>query len=101
MAKNKMYEVINMDNIKRDLLTYKKKELATEIIKQRGYIHELATENKKLKQRVKELELQVESLKSAINLPEDELKTLAESKKKEAKLTDTLDYMTKLFGLLY
>lgn len=101
MAKNKMYEVINMDNVKRDLLTYKKKELATEIIKQRGYICELKTENKKLKQRVKELELQVESLKSAINLPDDELKILAESKKNEARLTDTLNFMAKLSGLLY
>ena len=101
MAKNKMTEVINMNNAKRDLLTYPKKELATEIIKQRGYICELAAENKKLKQRVTDLELQVESLKSAINLSDDELKTLAESKKKEAKLTDTLDYMTKLVGLLY
>lgn len=98
---NKMSEVINMDNVKRDLLTYKKKELATEIIKQRGYICELKTENKKLKQRVKELELQVESLKSAINLPDDELKILAESKKNEARLTDTLNFMAKLSGLLY
>ena len=101
MAKNKMYEVINMDNVKRDLLTCKKKELETEIIKQRGYVRELATENKKLKQRVKELELQVESLESAINLPEDELKILAESKKNEAKLTDTLNFIAKLSGLLY
>lgn len=98
---NKMREVINMDNAKRDLLTYKKKELVTEIIKQRGYVYELTTENKKLKQRVNDFELQVESLKNAINLSDDELKILAESKKNEAKLTDTLDYITKLFGLLY
>ena len=96
-----MKEVINMNNVERDLLTYKKKELVTEIIKQRGYIYELATKNKKLKQQVKELELQVESLKSAINLSDDELKTLAESKKKEAELTDTFNFMAKLSGLLY
>ena len=96
-----MSEVINMDNVKRDLLTYKKKELATEIIKQRGYICELVTENKKLKQRVNDLELQVESLKSAINLSDDELKTLAESKKKEADLSNTLNFIAKLSGLLY
>lgn len=98
---NKMSKLINMDNAKRDLLTYKKKELATEIIKQRGYVCELTTENKKLKQRVNDLELQVESLKSAMHLSNDELKALAESKKNEAKLTDTLNFMVKLSGLLY
>ena len=101
MSKNKMSEVINTDNVKRDLLTYKKKELVTEIIKQRGYIYDLTTENKKLKQRVNDLELQVESLKNTINLSDDELKALAESKKNEAKLTGTLDFMVKLSGLLY
>ena len=90
-----------MDNVKRDLLTYKKKDLVNEIIKQHSYNRDLEDENKKLKQRIKELELQVESLKSAINLPDDELKTLAESKKREAELTNTLSYITKLFGLLY
>lgn len=96
-----MKEVINMNNVERDLLTYKKKYLAAEIVKQRSYNRDLTDENNKLKQQVKDLELQVESLKSAINLPDDELKTLAESKKREAKLTDTLDYITKLSGLLY
>ena len=96
-----MKEVINMNNVKRDLLTYKKKDLAAEIIKQHSYNRNLTDENNKLKQQVKDLELQVESLKSAINLPDDELKTLAESKKREAKITDTLDYITKLSGLLY
>ena len=96
-----MKEVINMNNVKRDLLTYKKKDLAAEIIKQHSYNRNLTDENNKLKQQVKDLELQVESLKSAINLPDDELKTLAESKKREAKLTDTLDYITELSGLLY
>lgn len=90
-----------MSDIKRDLLTYRKKELVDEIIKQRSYNHDLESENKKLNQKIKELELQVESLKSAINLSDDELKTLAESKKKEAELTDTLSYMAKLPGLLY
>ena len=74
-----------MSDIKRDLLTYRKKELVDEIIKQRSYNHDLEVENKKLKQQVEDLELQVESLKSAINLSDDELKTLAESKKKEDK----------------
>lgn len=90
-----------MSDIKRDLLTYKKKDLVDEIIHQRSYSHNLADENKKLKQKVKDLELQIESLKSAINLSDDELKTLAESKKKEAKLSDTLSYIAKLPGLLY
>ena len=90
-----------MSDIKRDLLTYKKKDLIAEIIKQRSYNHSLADENKKLEQQVKDLELQIESLKSAINLSEDELKTLAESKKKEAELTDTFNFMAKLSGLLY
>lgn len=90
-----------MSDIKRNLLTYKKKELVDEIIKQRSYNYNLAAENKKLKQKVKDLELQIESLKSAINLSDDELKTLAESKKKEAELTDTFNFMAKLSGLLY
>ena len=90
-----------MSDIKRDLLTYRKKELVDEIIKQRSYNHDLEVENKKLKQQVEDLELQVESLKSAINLSDDELKTLAESKKKEDKLSDTLSYIAKLPGLLY
>ena len=90
-----------MSDIKRDLLTYKKKELVDEIIKQRSYNHDLAAENKKLKQQIEDLELQIESLKSAINLSDDELKTLAESKKKEAELTDTFNFMAKLSGLLY
>ena len=90
-----------MSDIKRDLLTYKKKDLVDEIIHQRSYSHNLADENKKLKQKVKDLELQIESLKSAINLSDDELKTLAESKKKEAELTDTFNFMAKLSGLLY
>ena len=90
-----------MSDIKRDLLTYKKKDLVDEIIHQRSYNRDLATENKKLKQQIEDLKLQIESLKSAINLSDDELKTLAESKKKEAKLSDTLDFMTKLSGLLY
>lgn len=85
----------------RDLLTYKKKDLVSEIIKQRSYNHSLVDENKKLKQQIKELELQVESLKNAINLSDDELKTLAESKKKEAELANTFNYMAKLSGLLY
>ena len=90
-----------MSDIKRDLLTYRKKELVDEIIKQRSYNHDLEAENKKLKQQIEDLKLQVESLKSSINLSDDELKTLAESKKKEAKLSDTLSYITKLSGLLY
>lgn len=90
-----------MSDIKRDLLTYRKKELVDEIIKQRSYNYDLESENKKLKQQIEELELQVESLKGAINLSDDELKTLAESKKKEANLSDTLSYITKLSGLLY
>ena len=72
-----------MSDIKRDLLTYKKKDLVSEIIKQRSYSHDLADENKKLKQKVEDLELQIESLTSVINLSDDELKTLAESKKKK------------------
>ena len=90
-----------MSDIKRDLLTYKKKDLVDEIINQRSYNHDLEAENKKLNQKIKDLELQIESLKNAINLSDDELKTLAESKKKEAKLSDTLSYITKLSGLLY
>ena len=90
-----------MSDIKRDLLTYKKKDLVSEIIKQRRYNHDLTDENKKLKQQIKDLELQVESLKSTINLSDDELKALAESKKKEAELSDTLSYIAKLPGLLY
>lgn len=90
-----------MSDIKRDLLTYKKKELVDEIIKQRSYNHDLESENKKLNKKIKELELQVESLKGSINLSDDELKTLAESKKKEAELTDTFNFMAKLSGLLY
>ena len=90
-----------MSDVKRDLLTYKKKDLVSEIIKQRSYNHDLADENKKLKQKIEDLKLQVESLKSVINLSDDELKTLAESKKKEANLSDTLSYITKLPGLLY
>lgn len=85
----------------RDLLNYKKKDLVSEIIKQRSYNHSLVDENKKLKQQVKDLELQIESLKSAINLSDDELKALAESKKREAELSDTLNFMTKFSGLLY
>ena len=57
--------------------------------------------NQQLKQQIEDLELQIESLKSAINLSDDELKTLAESKKKEAELTDTFNFMAKLSGLLY
>ena len=90
-----------MSDVKRDLLTYKKKDLVDEIIKQRSYSYNLAAENKKLKQQVEDLKLQIESLKSAINLSDDELKTLAESKKKEAELTDTFNFMAKLSGLLY
>ena len=90
-----------MSDVKRDLLTYKKKDLVSEIIKQRSYSHDLADENKKLKQKVEDLKLQIESLTSVINLSDDELKTLAESKKKEAELSDTLKFMTKLSGLLY
>ena len=90
-----------MSDIKRDLLTYRKKELVNEIIKQRSYSRCLTDENKKLKQQVKDLELQIESLKGAINLSDDELKTLAESKKKEANLSDALNFMTKISGLLY
>ena len=90
-----------MSDIKRDLLTYKKKDLVDEIIYQRSYSHDLAAENKKLKQQIEDLKLQIESLKSAINLSDDELKTLAESKKKEAELTDTFNFMAKLSGLLY
>ena len=90
-----------MSDVKRDLLTYKKKDLVDEIIKQRSYNHDLAAENKKLKQQIEDLESQIESLKSAINLSDDELKTLAESKKKEAELTDTFNFMAKLSGLLY
>ena len=90
-----------MSDIKRDLLTYKKKDLVSEIIKQRSYSHNLADENKKLKQQIEDLKLQIESLKSVINLSDTELKTLAESKKKEAELSDTLNFMTKLSGLLY
>ena len=90
-----------MSDIKRDLLTYKKKDLVDEIIKQRSYNHNLSDENKKLKKKIEDLELQIESLKSAINLSDDELKTLAESKKKEANLSDTLSYISKLSGLLY
>ena len=90
-----------MSDIKRDLLTYRKKELVDEIIKQRSYSHGLEAENKKLKQEIEDLGLQVESLKSAINLSDDELKTLAESKKKEAKLSDTLSYIAKLPRILY
>ena len=90
-----------MSDVKRDLLTYKKKDLVDEIIHQRSYNRDLAAENKKLKQQVEDLESQIESLKSAINLSDDELKTLAESKKKEAELSDTLNFMTKLSGLLY
>ena len=90
-----------MSDAKRNSLTYKKKELVDEIIHQRSYSRDLAAENKKLKQQVEDLKLQIESLKSAINLSDDELKTLAESKKKEAKLSDALNYMTKLSGLLY
>ena len=90
-----------MSDIKRDLLTYKKKDLVSEIIKQRRYNYDLVDENKKLKQQVEELELQIESLKNVINLPDDELKTLAESKKKEAELSDTLSFMAKFSGLLY
>ncbi len=90
-----------MSDIKRDLLTYRKKELVDEVIKLRSYNHDLTTENKKLKQQIEDLELQIESLKSVINLSGDELKTLAESKKKEANLSDTLSYITKLSRLLY
>lgn len=90
-----------MSNVKRDLLTYKKKDLVDSLLQERSYSYDLAAENKKLKQQVKDLELQVESLKSVINLPDDELKALAESKKTEAKLANTFDYMTKLSGLLY
>ena len=90
-----------MSDIQRDLLNKKKKDLVSEIIKQRSYSHDLADENKKLKQKVEDLELQIESLTSVINLSDDELKTLAESKKKEAELSDTLNFMTKLSGLLY
>ena len=90
-----------MSDIKRDILTYRKKELVDEIIKQRSYSHNLEDENKKLKKKIEDLELQIESLKSAINLPDDELKTLTESKKKEAELTDTFNFMAKLSGLLY
>ena len=90
-----------MGDIKRDLLTYRKKELVDEIIKQRSYSHDLAAENKKLKKKIEDLELQIEPLKSVINLSDDELKALAESKKKEAELSDTLNFMTKLSGLLY
>ena len=90
-----------MSDIKRDLLTYKKKDLVDKIIKQRSYSYSLADENKKLKQQIEDLKLQIESLKSAINLSDDELKTLAESKKKEAELTDTFNFMAKLSGLLY
>ena len=90
-----------MSDIKRDLLTYKKKDLVSEIIKQRRYNHELVDENKKLKQKIEDLELQVESLKGVINLPDAELKALAESKKKESELSDALNFMTKLSGLLY
>ena len=90
-----------MSDIKRDLLTYRKKELVNEIIKQRSYNRCLIDENKKLKQQVKDLELQIESLKGAINLSDNELKTLAESKKKEANLSDALNFMTKISGLLY
>ena len=90
-----------MSDIKRDLLTYKKKDLVDEIIHQRSYSHNLTDENKKLKQQIEDLKLQIESLKSAINLSDDELKTLAESKKKEAELTDTFNFMAKLSGLLY
>ena len=36
-----------MSDIKRDLLTYKKKDLVSEIIKQRSYNHDLTDENKK------------------------------------------------------
>ena len=90
-----------MSDIKRDLLTYRKKELVNEIIKHRRYNHDLTDENKKLKQKVEDLELQIESLASVINLSDDELKTLTESKKKEAELSDTLNFMTKLSGLLY
>ena len=90
-----------MSDVKRDLLTYKKKDLVSEIIKQRSYSHDLADENKKLKQQIEDLKLQIESLKSAINLSDAELKTLAESKKKEVELSNTLNFMTKLSGLLY
>ena len=90
-----------MSDIKRDLLTYRKKELVDEVIKLRRYSHNLEDENKKLKKKIEDLELQIESLKSAINLSDDELKTLAESKKKEAELTDTFNFMAKLSGLLY
>lgn len=90
-----------MSDIKRDLLTYKKKDLVDEIIHQRSYSNNLAAENSKLKQQIEDLRLQIESLKGAINLSDDELKTLTESKKKEAELTDTLSYMAKLPGLLY
>lgn len=90
-----------MSDVKRDLLTYKKKDLVDEIIHQRSYSHDLADENKKLKQQIEDLKLQIESLKSVINLSDDELKTLAESKKKEAELTDTFNFMAKLSGLLY
>lgn len=90
-----------MSDIKRDLLTYRKKDLVDEIIKQHSYNRDLAAENKKLKQQIEDLELQIESLKSAINLSNDELKVLAESKKKEAELTDTFNFMAKLSGLLY
>ena len=90
-----------MSDIKRDLLTYRKKELVNEISKQRSYNRCLIDENKKLKQQVKDLELQIESLKGAINLSDNELKTLAESKKKEANLSDALNFMTKISGLLY
>ena len=90
-----------MSDVKRDLLTYKKKDLVDKIIQQRSCNHDLVTENKKLKQKIEDLELQIESLKSAINLSDDELKTLAESKKKEAELANTFNYMAKLSGLLY
>ena len=85
----------------RDLLTYKKKDLVAEIIKQRSYSRSLSDENKKLKQRIKDLELQIETFKSAINLSDDQLKILAEAKKKEAELANTFNYMAKLSGLLY
>ena len=46
-----------MSDIKRDLLTYKKKDLVSEIIKQRSYNRNLADENKKLKQKIEDLKL--------------------------------------------
>lgn len=90
-----------MSDVKRNLLTYKKKDLVDKIIQQRSCNNDLIAENKKLKQKVEDLELQVESLKGVINLPDAELKTLAESKKKESELSDTLSYLSKLSGLLY